>query len=503
MHRNYYILYLLLVCIFTACTPRSIREAQSVVAQADSLWHAGKQYGMDEGDSATLAQAYETLKKYSEVSRQFSEICPFIPCTSSLCTYAHACYHYGRLLREKDNPVEAMQVFINATHSRTRDYHILGRVYSNMGDICQQAGEYSLAYDMFRCASDMFIGDGDSLNYFYTLNEMAFEKAMLLDNIAVDSLTNHILSACSDYNLLASTLDTKAEFYLQCQQYDSALNYASQSCKIKKDNSLGILICAQVYSLCGQKDSAVYYANQVLLNSPNLFDKNNALYILTNDDEDKDISSVRETAADRSDVQKQLEIRQGKLSQAVQLLELDLNRKPSLTWLYAILATLFIVGLGTSLYVFYKGKKHNLLTQKVDILKQSASVLQEKHDELSVRYLSNQQRAEEDINHKCMLLRNKEQLTTELAWSDFNAMCDVVDTELYLLASKLQQKQVLNETEIRLCVLVLIGLSRVQISNTLPYAQNSIGKLKDHTAKLLGTTGKNLHEYLLNLAIEG
>jgi hypothetical protein len=266
---------------------------------------------------------------------------------------------------------------------------------------------------------------------------------------------------------------------------------------------LGILICAQVYSLCGQKDSAVYYANQVLLNSPNLFDKNNALYILTNDDEDKDISSVRETAADRSDVQKQLEIRQGKLLQAVQLLELDLNRKPSLTWLYAILATLFIVGLGTSLYVFYKGKKHNLLTQKVDILKQSASVLQEKHDELSARYLSNQQRAEEDINHKCMLLRNKEQLTTELAWSDFNAMCDVVDTELYLLASKLQQKQVLNETEIRLCVLVLIGLSRVQISNTLPYAQNSIGKLKDHTAKLLGTTGKNLHEYLLHLAIEG
>ena len=39
-----------------ACAPQAVREAEDVVAQADSLWHAGKQYGMDEGDSATLAQ---------------------------------------------------------------------------------------------------------------------------------------------------------------------------------------------------------------------------------------------------------------------------------------------------------------------------------------------------------------------------------------------------------------------------------------------------------------
>ena len=124
MCRNYYILYLLLVCIFAACAPRSIREAQSVVAQADSLWHAGKQYGIDEGDSVTLAQAYETLGSLSLFNFHFSP------------SYAHACYHYGKLLRAKEHPVEAMQCFINATHTRTRDYHILGRVYSNMGSIC-------------------------------------------------------------------------------------------------------------------------------------------------------------------------------------------------------------------------------------------------------------------------------------------------------------------------------------------------------------------------------
>jgi len=67
----------------------------------------------------------------------------------------------------------------------------------------------------------------------------------------------------------------------------------------------------------------------------------------------------------------------------------------------------------------------------------------------------------------------------------------------------LQQKKILNETEIRLCVLVLIGLTRSDIAHILPYALNSVGKLKDHTAKKLGTTGKNLHDFLLQMAVEG
>ena len=112
------ILVLLVISMLCACNSRSVEEAQRVVAQADSLWHIGKMYGVDEGDSATLAQAYHDLGEQS--SRYADE-------------YAHACYHYGRLLRAKDNPVEAMQCFINATHSDTRDYHILGRVYNLPG----------------------------------------------------------------------------------------------------------------------------------------------------------------------------------------------------------------------------------------------------------------------------------------------------------------------------------------------------------------------------------
>ena len=113
LHRHIGSALICLAATLVACTPQAVREAQDVVAQADSLWSAGQMYGREAGDSATLAQAYETLNNIpSSLSPQLST------------TFAHACYHYGRLLRERENPAAAMEAFIHATHSRTHDYHI-------------------------------------------------------------------------------------------------------------------------------------------------------------------------------------------------------------------------------------------------------------------------------------------------------------------------------------------------------------------------------------------
>ena len=102
-----------------------------------------------------------------------------------------------------------------------------------------------------------------------------------------------------------------------------------------------------------------------------------------------------------------------------------------------------------------------------------------------------------------MLIRNRSDLTKELDWGNFAQMTHIVDEQFYMIVSKLRKKYVLNETETRLCVLVLLDMSRAEIANMLPYALNSVGKLKDHTAKKLGTTGKNLHDFLLQMAVEG
>ena len=472
-----------------SCSSRAIHEAEAVVAQADSLWQAGLMYGIDAGDSLTLAQAYKTLGNIP---------LPYREGLGLGSPYSHACYHYGKLLRAKDNPAEAMQAFINATHSRTHDYHILGRVYSNMGSICHLAGDFPLSYDMYERSANCFLADNDSLSYYFLLNDMAFELA---EQGKKDSCFNIIVNiknhASYDSVLLAYCWITQAQACLKCKQYDSLIFYAQQSKQIASTLPSSSLQLAQAYSYLGERDSATYYALLVLNNTNELFDVNNALYILTNDDMSKDKEAIRETAADRSDVQKLLSDNQGKLSQAVQLLELDLAKTPDLRWLYAVIATIIVIGSCLLLYIHRKRNQHKLLSQQVDDLTSRTIAMQVKNEELSQSYSNNYNQIKEDIDHKCALLQDSGKIKKTLAWKNYHTMCTIVDKQFYLLASKLQSKQLLNETEIRLCILTLLDCGYDQMAELLYYAPNGIGKLKLRVAKKLGTSAKGLRSYLI------
>lgn len=470
-----------------ACAPQAVREAEDVVAQADSLWHAGKQYGMDEGDSATLAQAYETLGQWQWLHTD---------------EYAHACYHYGKLLRAKENPVEAMQVFISATHSGTKDYHILGRVYNNMGDICHLASEFQLSYDMFEQSANMYLKNGDSLLYYYCLNDMAFELAEQGKKEDTYAILDSIYKYCSNRNVYTKTIETKAVACKLVQQYDSTIYYTSVSFMYGCYSPNILLNRAQAYSQISQRDSAVYYANELIRHTGELFYMNSALYILTHEDNKKGIEEVRNISAERSDTQKLIEIRQGKLSQAVQLIEQDLHRKPDYRWLYAILVTLVVGGACIYAYIHRKRRQHALLSQQVNDLDIQNKKAETQHEKIICDIEKHKRTITDDIEQNCQLIMKAESFPQNIYWKDFNKMCAVIDCQFYMIATKLSKKNILNETEIRLCILVLLNLSRVDISKTLPYASSSVGKLKDQTAKKLNTTGKNLRDYLIKMAVD-
>jgi len=471
----------------------SLREAQHVLAQADSLWHEGKMYGADEGDSATLAQAYEAFRHF-----------PF-SCGEGRGEVA---YHYGRLLRAKDNPVEAMQVFIDATHSHTKDYHILGRVYSNIGSICHLAGEFQLSYDMFERSADMFLQNGDTLSYYYALNDMAFELAEQGEKEKTITITNKIYEYCKNQNVLLKTLETQSIAYKKMHQYDSAIYYAHLLLKYN-DEPIGYLVCAQAYSYLEQKDSAVFYAQKVLENTSQLDEINNALYILTNADETKVIEDIRRIAAYRSDVQKLLEIRQGKLSQAVQLLEQDLNRKPDLRWLFALVGIVLFAGSCTILYyIWHKRNVHSRLIHDIGTKQKQKTQLEDNiiamHTEIS--QLSEQQHKTHqqllsNIEATCSTLRNSKDVLSELGWKDYTQMCTIINRLFNNLANTLQ-KQNLSDREIRLCILVLIGgYSDKQMADILYYSYKTIRSTKRHIALKLRTTSADLRTFLIEKVI--
>ena len=449
-----------------------MREAQEVVAYADSMREAHLYAQNEYDDSLSLAQAYSTLSDWQ---------CVFPD------DYAHACYHYGRLLRAKGNHVEAMKVFIAATHSRTRDYHILGRVYSNMGSMCHLAGEYQLSYDMFAKSADCFLQKGDTISYYYSLNEMAFELAEQGKEDETLVLLDSITRNCGDKNVILKTWETKAEMYLNSCQYDSAILIVDSMLRSGYNNPTGLLIKAQAFSYLGTKDSAVYYAEKVLETTKSLFDTNNALYILTHDDKSKDKKEIRQTSADRSDVQKLIEIRHGKITTAVQLLEQDLTRKPDLRWLYSTIGTIVLIGVGIFFYVRKKHRKRELLSQQIEEL--------ENRSNDTIAQISAQ------IENNVALLSQSANLKEDLSWSDYNKLCVIINQQVGMLALKLQNTYKLSEREIRLCILTMLNLGYDEIADMLYYAPSGVGKLKLRVAKKLGTTSKNLYHFLLLIAV--
>lgn len=478
----YIMMTVIVAGIIAACTPCVVREAQTVVAEADSLRAEDQMYD----DSVQLAEACATLGRWQWFYAD---------------DYAHACYHYGRLLREKGDPVTAMQVLIRATHSRTHDYHILGRVYSNMGSICHLANDYSLSYDMYQRSADMFLSNEDSLNYYYALNDMAFELAEQGKKEETLLQIKEIELQCTDENVLAKTLETKAIACERCSQYDSAVYYTSLLFASGNNGPTVFIVRAQALSYLSQKDSAAYYAQKAIDHSTTLSDLNNALYILTNDDETKDKTSIRQSAADRADIQKLLEIRQGKLSQAVQLLEQDLQRKPNLTWLYAIIITIGAIGAVLAIYVHRKKRQHRLLTQQLADLNNENHAVMAQHKYIEKEYTEYKDSLMAQIEENCIIFSQSKDFLLTIQWKDFNAMRQIINVNFGMLVTKLQSIYQLSEKEIRLCVLTLFNCSYEQMSDLLYYASNGIGKYKDRIAKKMGTSAKNLRSYLIELAI--
>ena len=223
-----------------------------------------------------------------------------------------------------------------------------------------------------------------------------------------------------------------------------------------------------------------------------LYEINNALYILTTDDDTKDKDAIRETAANRSDTQKLIEKRKSKLSQAVLLLEQDLVRKPDLRWLYAVIAViLFVCSAIVLAHVWRKRKLHKQITEEIEIKQNQVYTL-------SLRQKEHHRQLLNEVETVCTNLIESNNWKKELCWNNYAEMCNSVNLRLYDFVSCLNSYR-LSEKEVRLCILVLLKASTEQMVDNIPYAKSGLGKFKLTTARKLGTTTREMRTFLLNL----
>lgn len=385
-----------------------------------------------------------------------------------------AWYEQGKALRAQGEPQEAMELFLKAAHSGTDDEMLLGRVYSNMANICRQANEHALAGYVYALSAEHFAASGDDLAYAYALNNMAWEHAAQAHKDSALLLIDEALRVYPLSPLTDKVVETRAAACLFALEYDSVLYYT-----LPPANDYLMMLRAQAYSYLHVSDSATYYAHILLPRIDNPFYLDDIYYILTHDDSSSDAETIRQLSSERADVQKAIEQRHGKLMLAVQLLTQNLY--PAQTNWRRIAEAVLILLVCLAVIVF------GIVT-----IRERRKLYDERTEHDTTR--------RKEMDQTLQLLRESDNLKQELAWSDYNAFRHQTDKLFHGLATTLEQQR-LNEQDIRICVLVLIGLSHRQIAATLPCSQKSIGKLKDLTARKLGVSGGQLREKLKALAV--
>lgn len=401
----------------------------------------------------------------------FTCLCGFVFCPSCTHDDARACYEQGKTLRENGEPAQAMQFFLRATQSGTDDKALLGRVCSNMANICRQANDHSSAFRVYAVSAEHFAASGDTLAYAYALNNMAWEQAAMGHKDSALLLVHAAVQAYPFPPLTDKIIETRAAACFFAEQYDSVLFFSTPPA-----NDYLLMLRAQAFSYLQQHDSATYYAHILLPHTTNLFYLDDLYYILTHDDAAADREVVRTLASERTDVQLAIKTRHGKLTQAVQLMENEWNRTCS-PWLMIAYICAALVSIGLSIWAITIHRRHVRLHHA----------------------LSEQERLRRDGTERTVrLILDANDLRTEIAWHNYPALCHHIDKHFRGLASSLQEQN-LNEQDIRICILVLLGLPHKQIAEMLNCSPKSIGKLKDLTARKLHTTGGKLRDTLLSV----
>ena len=317
----------------------------------------------------------------------------------------------------------------------------------------------------------------------------------------------------SDAYTLSLVNLTKASLYRDLQQYDSALYYAGRELELNPQEGTGLMVKAQSFSMLNMKDSAVYYAKLAKEQTSSWDNLINIYYILAHDDNTIDEDTRQQYHADRADIQTLTKQRQGRLAQAVMLLQQDMDRKPYfVNHIYLLLFLFFIIVVWLVAAIIIR-KKHAKSTKDIEKqrlqLKEDQQIIisqnrriKEKTEILNNEYNKHKNSIIQELERNINTLMKSENWQKETEWDDYDRFCETANRHFFMIADKLKAKKVLSEKEIRLCILVMTGcFDNRQIARLICYAESGIRNYKQRIAKKLGTTSKDLRTYLFSLAV--
>ena len=441
------------------------KGAKEVIATADKM-------------DQTEYVVYDDTAALAEVIRKLDNPIGRLFCSNTL---GKAYYYMGRNYSISNQIAKAADCYIEADRLHIDDPICRGRINSNMGYICTQNNNDSLALIFYERASEDFQESGNEWRYAHSLLDRIEFNVKLHHYIVADSLLQvaQIYSLDSAYQ--ARYYETRGLYHYEQQQYDSALVYLQRGLdywQSEEDKCFSYLKILQIYFDLNELHIAIPYAKLILSTSDNPNYISNAYYCLMQDAKTKNDTPLLSLYAHaREDANRLLDQAICVYAEATPKLMEYLQNPHPLRWVRITLSVIVAVCISLAIGIWIYRKRSQM--QEKDFLYQQSLLEFEKGlTEIMDKYHSPR-------NH----------------WRNYSTLKKDIAPWLRNWMAKLDTLP-LSEQEKIFCTISLIypNLSDIEIANYMCYAKGSIRTLKNRIFKKIGISSSEFSNFLHNLS---
>ncbi len=525
MHLKLLVICFLLSVFLIGCSlmPNEMKTAQKIMdSNPDSALHILQRMHPNQSfldaDRALygilLFQALDKSNKPLQPDSAINFSVNYYQNSNDKSNLAIACYYKARLYKRAQQYDQATILYLKALDLTRNDYNfnLLGKIYSDMGDICSLQKDYAMSLQKYEESINCFKRAGDTLEASYKVIDIARMYRFMKNYNKARQYYKQLISQRADSFLHGLVYQEIGINYFFAKQYDSAQYFLNKSLHFPYKGTNYAIRCynlADLYFDISQYDSALQYANMAMKYPSTFFIQRECYRILTNTEyrrgDFKQMAVYMSKYQDCSDSVRKIET-QTKTTVLEDLHQTNGAISKSRRFLIILGIVIFIITLVSLSIVFSlrnRSRKKQLqlemteekLTEKQLFLKDS---LIQKLEENRMLQAANYKKA----NLKERELISKEIFNTSLHLDDWEAFKKLMNKTFNNLVRELETRSPeVNHKEIIWCCLFLLDIPTNDIIILLECQQRSLYTMKQRlTQKLKLTTTAELEQLLHNLS---
>lgn len=425
-------------------------------------------------------------------------------------------YYKARLYKKAQQFDKATEVYLKALDifENSDEYYFLGKIYSDMGDICSTQKDFNESLLKYQTALKFFRNANDSTEASYKHIDIGRVYRFLKEPKKALHYYRKAIYQTKDSLLYGLAYQEMGINYFKVKIYDSAELYLKKSIKFPYKGTSYAIRCSflgDTYYELNQYDSAINYATIALKYPSTFFNQRECYRILANTEymrgDLKKMAQYMTKYQECTDSVRQIEIQTK--STVLEVIHETNGAFVKSKYFLAILSCIILLIISLSMFIFNQLRKRNKnkeqqlkkiekkLINKQVLLKESLikKIEDNKHAKTTAykkATLKDRELIDKEIYNFCLHLED---------WSSFEKLMNQTFNNLFAVLK--EKCSDINRKELILCSLLLLEVPTSDMSIILDCQQGSLYKLKQRLAQKLKLSGtKELEQLLLNLSSE-